>query len=252
MPAARSATCGSCAPSRWLLHYRVRGGVQGRRTTDYHHLAEDAEDERHLRARQRDPPPRARAAHGKARLSVREEAVGKRPEPRVPRRRPTSPSASTASYWAWASSWRRPRSGRSSRTPASARLRAGAARAVRSSCGPRRRGSWRWTSSPPHPAPSSGPLAPGSARPGRVWRRRRTVVIDVGDAAECDTSGHGTGQEPFPQLRWRPQAEPFNRARRAGSRLTRHYLCTHGWREARLMHPSPPLRTVTSSPGCAA
>jgi hypothetical protein len=61
-----------------------------------------------------------------------------------------------------------------------------------------------------------------------------------------------TGQEPFPQLRWRPQAEPFNRARRAGPRLTRHYLCTHGWREAQLAHPSPPLPTLAPSPGSAA
>jgi len=41
------------------LHHRVRRGVQVRRTEDYRHLAEDAADERHLRARQRDPPPRA-------------------------------------------------------------------------------------------------------------------------------------------------------------------------------------------------
>ena len=42
-----------------------------------------------------------------------------------------------------------PPSGRSSRTLASARHLAGTARAGRCSCGPRRRGSWRWTSSPP-------------------------------------------------------------------------------------------------------
>ena len=44
---------------------------------------------------------------------------------------------------------RRPRSGRSSRTPGSTRRRAGTARAGPSSFGPRRRGSWRWTTSPP-------------------------------------------------------------------------------------------------------
>ncbi len=40
------------------------------------------------------------------------------------------------------------RCGRSSRTPGSTRLRAGTALAGRSFCDPRRRGSWRWTSSP--------------------------------------------------------------------------------------------------------
>ena len=35
------------------------GGAQGRGTADHHHLAEDATDERHLRARHRDAPPRA-------------------------------------------------------------------------------------------------------------------------------------------------------------------------------------------------
>jgi hypothetical protein len=47
-----------------------------------------------------------------------------------------------------ASSWRRRRCGRSSRTPGSTRLRAGMAQGGRSYCGPGRRGSWRWTSSP--------------------------------------------------------------------------------------------------------
>ena len=51
---------------RFLIHDRdplftaaFGGGVQGRGTADHHHLAEDATDERHLRARHRDPPPRA-------------------------------------------------------------------------------------------------------------------------------------------------------------------------------------------------
>src|ERR1019366_8998046 len=55
---------------------------------------------------------------------------------------------STASSRGPASRWRHPRSGRSSRAPGSTGLRAGMARAGRSSSGPRRRGSWRWTSSP--------------------------------------------------------------------------------------------------------
>jgi hypothetical protein len=55
---------------------------------------------------------------------------------------------STVSLPGSASSWRRRRCGRSSRTPGPARPRAGAALAGRSSCDPRRRGSWRWTSSP--------------------------------------------------------------------------------------------------------
>src|ERR1039457_3405919 len=55
---------------------------------------------------------------------------------------------STASSRGPASRWRHPRSGRSSRAPGSTGLRAGMARAGRSSSGPRRRGSWRWASSP--------------------------------------------------------------------------------------------------------
>src|SRR5207247_9494997 len=43
--------------------------------------------------------------------------------------------------------WRRRRCGRSSRTPGSTRRPAGTALGGRSSCDPRRRGSWRWTSS---------------------------------------------------------------------------------------------------------
>jgi hypothetical protein len=58
-------------------------------------------------------------------------------------------AASTASWQGSASPWRRPRSGRSSRTPASIPRPAGRDLAGPSSCGPRRRGSWRWTSSPP-------------------------------------------------------------------------------------------------------
>ena len=44
--------------------------------------------------------------------------------------------------------WRRRRCGRSSRMPGSTRRPAGTALGGRSSCGRRRRGSWRWTSSP--------------------------------------------------------------------------------------------------------
>ena len=44
--------------SRSGLHRLVRRGVQGRRTADHHHLAEDATDERYLRARQWDPAAR--------------------------------------------------------------------------------------------------------------------------------------------------------------------------------------------------
>jgi hypothetical protein len=55
---------------------------------------------------------------------------------------------STVSLPGSASPWRRQRCGRSSRTPGSTRLRAGTALGGRSSCGPRRRGSWRWTSPP--------------------------------------------------------------------------------------------------------
>src|SRR5262249_11359106 len=51
-------------------------------------------------------------------------------------------AGSTVSSRDSASRWRRPRSGRSSRTLASARHRAGTAPAGRSSCGLRRRGSW--------------------------------------------------------------------------------------------------------------
>src|ERR1022692_4966002 len=58
-------------------------------------------------------------------------------------------AASTASWPGSASPWRRPRSGRSSRTPASIPRPAGRDLAGPNSCGPRRRGSWRWTSSPP-------------------------------------------------------------------------------------------------------
>jgi transposase len=43
--------------SRSAVYPRVRGGVQGRRPENHHHSAEDATDERHLRARHRDPPP---------------------------------------------------------------------------------------------------------------------------------------------------------------------------------------------------
>ncbi len=74
-----------------------------------------------------------------------------------------------------ASRRRRPRSGRSSRAPGSAGLRAGMAQAGRSSFGPRRRGSWRWTSSPPTcstarrstslPSSSTAPAASGSSEP---------------------------------------------------------------------------------------
>jgi putative transposase len=52
----------------------------------------------------------------------------------------TSPAGSTASSRDSASRWHRPRSGRSSRTLASARHRAGTALAGRSSCGPRQQG----------------------------------------------------------------------------------------------------------------
>ena len=90
----------------------------------------------------------------------------------------TSPGAnggSTASLPDWASRSRRPRSGKSSRALGSIRRPAGTARAGRSSCGPRRRGSWRWTSSPPTcstepgsmswPSSSTAPAASGSLAP---------------------------------------------------------------------------------------
>jgi putative transposase len=50
---------------RFLIHDRdplfttaFRRGVQSRGTADHHHRAEDAADERHLRARHREPAPR--------------------------------------------------------------------------------------------------------------------------------------------------------------------------------------------------
>ena len=67
-------------------------------------------------------------------------------------------------------------------TPGSARRRAGMARAGRSSCGPRRRGSWRWTSSPPTcstarrstswPPSSTAPAASGSSEPPSIRSSR--------------------------------------------------------------------------------
>ena len=56
----------SLGPLRFLIHDRdpvltsaFGRGVQVRRTEDHHHTAGDTADERHLRARHRDPPPRA-------------------------------------------------------------------------------------------------------------------------------------------------------------------------------------------------
>jgi hypothetical protein len=66
-------------------------------------------------------------------------------------------------------------------TPGSARRRAVTGRAGRSSCGRRRRGSWRWTSSPPRstgpgstswPRSSTAPAGSGSLAP-RSTRSRR-------------------------------------------------------------------------------
>jgi putative transposase len=96
-----------------------------------------------------------------------------------------------------ASRWRRPRSGRSSRTLGSARLRAGTARAGRSSCGPRHKASWRWTSSPPacSTAQRSGPGGHRARHPPRpdprsaghpvqswVVQQARNLLMDVDDA----------------------------------------------------------------------
>ena len=61
---------------------------------------------------------------------------------------PGATAGSTASSRDSASRWHRQGIGGSSRTLASARRRAVMGRAGRSSCGPRSRGSWRWTSSP--------------------------------------------------------------------------------------------------------
>ena len=104
------------------------------------------------------------AAHRKVRSVVLR--LGRENEPRGYR-------GFMASSQGPASRWRRPRSGRSSRMLASARRRAGMARAGWSSCGPGRRGSWRWTSSPPTcsaarkstswPSSSTAPAASGSA-----------------------------------------------------------------------------------------
>ena len=89
---------------------------------------------------------------------------------------------STASLRGSASCWRRPRSGGSSRAPGLTGLRAGMARAGRSSSGPRRRGSWRWTSSPPTcstarrstslPSSSTAPAASGSSGPPSIRSSR--------------------------------------------------------------------------------
>src|ERR1019366_9544639 len=82
-----------------------------------------------------------------------------------------------------ASRWRRPRSGRSSRAPGSTGLRAGMARAGRSSSGLRRGGCWRWASSPPAcstarrpaslPSPGTAPAASGSSEPPGIRSSRR-------------------------------------------------------------------------------
>jgi putative transposase len=88
------------------------------------------------------------------------------------------PADPRASWQGWASRWHRPRFGRSSRAPESAGLRGGMARVGRSSSGPRRRGSWRWTSSPPAcstarrstslPSSSTAPAASGSSEPPSI------------------------------------------------------------------------------------
>ena len=82
------------------------------------------------------PPVRREVRSAVLRLAREKRVPGIPPDPRRARRDS-------------ASRWHRPRSGRFSRTPASARCRAGTAWAGPGSCGPGRRGSWRWTSSPP-------------------------------------------------------------------------------------------------------
>jgi len=93
-------------------------------------------------------------------------------------------AASTESSRRSASGWLRRRCGRSSRMPGSSRHRAGTALGGRRSCGRRRRGSWRWISSPltcstaPRstslPSSSTAPAAPDPRRhpaPGRILGR---------------------------------------------------------------------------------
>src|ERR1022692_4264056 len=105
---------------------------------------------------------------------------------------------STASSRGPASRWRHPRSGRSSRAPGSTGLRAGMARAGRSSSGPRRRGSWHWTSSPPAcstarrpaslPSPGTAPRririlgATGHPVQSQVVQQARNLLMDWEDA----------------------------------------------------------------------
>jgi hypothetical protein len=107
-------------------------------------------------------------------------------------------AASTASSRRPASRWRRRRPGRSSGTPGPARRRAGTAPGGRSSCGPGRRGSWRWTSSPltcstaqrstslaviEHP--SRRVRAPGATKhpaQSRDVQQARNLLMDLEDA----------------------------------------------------------------------
>jgi hypothetical protein len=136
-------------------------------------------------------------------------------------------TASTASSRRSASPWRRQRSGRSSRTRASTLRPGGTARAGPSSCDPRRKRSWRWTSSPPTCStaprctswPSSSTLAAGSGvlgateHPVRSWvvQQARNLLMDLGEQADRVKfmirdrgSNFAAAFDAGPRRRWHP------------------------------------------------
>src|ERR1035438_10054617 len=110
-------------------------------------------------------------------------------------------AASTANSRCSALTWRRQRSGRSSRTPASALRPAATARAGPNSCDPRHKRSWRWTSSPPTCStaprctswPSSSTVAAGSrfSEP-RSTQSGTVALVDRGERETDEVTPSGS------------------------------------------------------------
>ena len=120
---------------------------------------------------------------------------------------------STASSRGSASPWRRSRSGRSSRTPASIPRPAGRDLAGPSSRGPRRKGSWRWTSSVPtcsteRLSPRAAGPDPGveSAAPDDHAARVRGLLQQPPAAPRPEP-----GSAAPPAARWRHRPRPLPR-----------------------------------------
>jgi hypothetical protein len=186
--AASSARCGRARAASLSFAFDVArpgvagaacgdgpGGAPGRDAADRH-----SRHDRALAARHRPPPAGAAVAPGPLRAPGNARTVRLVVLLLARENESRGTGGPPASSRGPASRWRRPRSGRSSTARGSTGLRTGVARAGRSSSAPRRRGSWRWTSSPPacSTARRSASLPSSSMDLEDAGTRAKTILHD--------------------------------------------------------------------------